>query len=201
MGILKKIVLGLAILLLLVSAVGLLFFSSHVEIRRSVTINRPVGLVFDYLNNLSNYNEWSPWYQMDTTAQYTVSGPASGVGAKMSWVSKNEQVGQGSLIYTEVVEGKSIKHDLNFMENGVAKGEYVLEPADAGTRVSWVFSFEAGANPLLRIMGAFMQDMVGADFDKGLARMKDILESPAFVPESNEAATPTEVLADTLNSI
>jgi uncharacterized protein YndB with AHSA1/START domain len=186
MGIIKKIVLGLAILLLLVSAIGLLFFSSHVEIRRSVTINRPVDEVFDYLNNLSNYNQWSPWYQMDTAAQYTFTGPVSGLGAKMSWVSKNEQVGQGSLVYTEVVEDKSIKHDLNFMENGVAKGEYVLEPTDEGTKVSWVFSFEAGANPLLRIMGSLMQDMVAADFDKGLARMKGILESPSFIPESEE---------------
>lgn len=198
MSILKKVILGLAIFLLLVAAAGLLFFPGQVEIRRSVTIQRPVTEVFTYLNNLENYNQWSPWFQLDTAADYSFSGPSSGVGATMTWDSKNEQVGKGSLTYTDVVIQKSIKHDLNFMENGVAKGEYILSPDEAGTNVTWVFSFEAGANPLLRIMGSFMKDIIGEDFDKGLFRMKSILESaPATdVPSVETANGDTALITD-----
>jgi len=194
MSLIKKIVLGLAIFLLLVAAVGLLFFSGHIEIRRSVTINRPVADVFDYLNNLKNYNQWSPWYQLDTTAAYTFSGPSSGTGATMSWESKNEQVGSGSLTYTDVVLQQSIKHDLNFMENGVAKGEYLLSPDGNGTQVTWVFSFEAGANPLLRIMGSLMKDVVGEDFEKGLARMQSILDTAPALNSGDSSIAPIDTM-------
>lgn len=189
----KRILLILAILLILVSAVGLLFFPGHVEIARSIEIKRSPEMVFRYVNDLKNYNSWSPWYDLDPTAKYTIEGTGSGVCSVMKWESKVKEVGSGSLTYTEVVENKSIKHDLNFMENGVAKGAYAFEVAPEGTKFTWSFSFEAGANPLLRIMGAFVDDMVGKDFDKGLAKLKKNLEE---MPEVSQLTVERMTIPD-----
>lgn len=177
MKILKRVLLGLAILLLLVSAVGLLFFSAHIEVNRSVTIKASSEAVFDYVNEIRNFNEWSPWYRMDTAAKYVFEGPAFGKGASMKWESDSANVGKGSMVYTESVPYSVIKQDLDFMDGGIAKSEYRFSLSDSGTVMTWHFAVDAGANPLLRIIGAFMDKMVGRDFDKGLARLKKILES------------------------
>jgi effector-binding domain-containing protein/uncharacterized protein YndB with AHSA1/START domain len=173
----KRILLFLAIFILAVSAVGLLFFPSHMEVRRSVTINASQEAVFDYVNELRNFNIWSPWHDMDTAAVYTFEGPASGAGAVMRWKSDSADVGQGSMTITESTPYASVKQDLEFMKNGVAKGEFRIAATDSGTVMTWVFSTEAGANPLLRILGSFMDGMIGPDFERGLGKLKSILEA------------------------
>lgn len=177
MKILKRILLGLAILLLLISAVGLLFFPSHIEVNRSVTIKASTEAVFDYVNEIRNFNEWSPWFRQDTAAKYVFEGPASGKGARMKWESDSANVGKGSMVFTESVPYSIIRQDLDFMGGGIAKSEYRFSVSDTGTVMTWAFAVEAGANPLLRILGAFMDKMVGSDFEKGLSRLKDILEA------------------------
>ncbi len=177
MNIIKKILLVLAALLLLIAAAGMIFFPGHVELRRAVTIQANQERVFDYLNTISNFNTWSPWYEMDTAAAYSFVGPSAGNGATMKWVSEKGEVGVGSMVITSSISPVSIKHDLSFSKNGKATGDYLLATTDSGTTVTWIFGFEAGANPLLRIMGAYIQEMVGADFDRGLAKLKLTLET------------------------
>lgn len=176
MKILKRILLVIAIILLVVTAIGLIL-PSHVHVERSITINQPQERVFSYVNNIKSWNEWSPWFELDTTASYTQAGPPSGVGAKLSWVSTNKDVGRGSMTYTEVNPPSLIKQDLNFMEEGVAQGIYTFSPEGSGTKVTWAFEFDTGFNPLLRILGKFMDGMVGKDFEKGLSKLKTILEA------------------------
>ncbi len=186
MRIFFKILIVIGIILLVFSAIGLLFFSSHIHVEKSITINKSPDIVFNYVNNLDNWNNWSPWYKLDPSAKYTMTGPHSGAGAKLSWESDNSKVGKGSMTITEVKPNELIKEDLNFMENGIAKSYYAFAPeAGGGTKVSWGFDVEAGANPLMRIMGAFMDDMVGEDFNKGLNSLKQNLEAmPVAAPDS-----------------
>lgn len=184
MKIIKKLLLGLAILLLLISVIGLLFFSSHIEIRRSVVINAAPARVFGFVNDLRNYNEWSPWYEMDTTALYSYQGPFTGKGARINWESDDRNVGSGSMTYTDALPDSLIRIDLDFMKNGIAKSEYRISPSDSGSVFTWVFMVEAGANPLMRIIGSFMEKLIGADFEKGLSKLKKIIESaPAMKVE------------------
>lgn len=177
MKILKKILIVVAVLLLVISAIGLLFFPSHIHVDRSIVINQNRSMVYDYAMELKNYNQWSPWYERDTAAEYIVSSNSSGVGASMNWKSKVDEVGTGSMTITNAVKDSMISLDLNFMENGVAKGTYTFVPEGNGTKMTWGLDFEAGMNPLLRIMGKFMDKMVGPDFDRGLNKLKEKLES------------------------
>lgn len=176
MKILKRILLIIAILLLLVAGIGLLL-PSHVRVDRSTDIKADPNTVHAFVNNFDNWNSWSPWYELDTTAHYEFSGPHSGKGAVLSWTSTNKNVGSGSMTITESVAPDLIKQDLNFMENGVAKSEYQFKASASGTTVVWAMEVDMGFNPLLRIMGKFMDSMVGKDFEKGLAKLKSVIES------------------------
>ena len=91
MKVLKKVTAALLLLLVVVAAIGFLFFLGQVEINRSVLILRPQAEVFDYINDLQNFNSWAPWYRKDTLAHYAFSGPTAGRGATLSWESTNGQ--------------------------------------------------------------------------------------------------------------
>lgn len=177
MKIFKKILIVIAILLLVISAIGLLFFPSHIHVERSVVIDQNRSMVYDFTTDLKNYQQWSPWYELDTAAVYTYSNVTSGAGAAMSWESKVDKVGSGTMTITDVVKDSMVALDLNFMKNGVAKGSYFYSDEGSGTKMTWGLDFEAGMNPLLRIMGKFMDKMVGPDFDRGLNKLKALMES------------------------
>jgi len=194
MKILKRILIVLAILLLVVAAIGLML-PSQVHVERSTTIDRPQEIVFDYVNHIQNWNSWSPWYELDTTASFTLSGPPTGEGAKLNWVSTNKNVGTGTMTFTEVVAPSKIVQELNFMEEGVAVGTYMFESDGNGTKLTWSFEFDTGFNPLLRIIGKFMDGMVGKDFERGLKNLKTLLEAMPASEIEPEVQVPDSILS------
>ena len=79
-----RLVLGLGVLVLILSAVAL-GLPAHVTATRSVVINAPEYVVFPYLNNLRRFQEWAPWSDKDPNIKLTYSGPPEGNGAKVEW--------------------------------------------------------------------------------------------------------------------
>ncbi len=188
MRIIKKILIVLAILLVVIAAIGFIFFPSHIHVERSITINQKQDVVFNYVNNLDNWNNWSPWYQMDTTAKYVKEGPEAGVGSVLRWESEVKNVGKGSIKITESTPNSMIREELSFMEGGIANAYYSFTPDGNGTKVTWGFDTEAGANPLGRIIGGFMDGMIGGDFEKGLNSLKTITESMVPPPAVQDSS-------------
>jgi hypothetical protein len=188
MRIIKKVLIILAIMFVVVAAIGFIFFPSHIHVERSATINQKQDVVFKYVNNLSNWNSWSPWYMLDTAARYSSEGPAEGVGSILKWESEVRNVGKGSMKIIDSKPDSLIREELSFMEGGVATSYYRFTSDDGGTKVTWGFDTEAGANPLGRIIGGFMDGMIGKDFEQGLTRLKAITEAmtlPAVTQDSS----------------
>ncbi len=179
-----RIVKWLAITLVALVAllgIGGLFLPRVVGTERSVVIDRPAEPVFAMLNSYARFNEWSPWYGLDPNAQYTFSGPGEGVGATMSWIG-NAEVGNGKQAITGSDYPSKITTSLDFGPDGVATAQFLLAPEGSGTRVTWSFSTDLGANPFVRYFGFFIGDMVGADYERGLAKLKTVLEAEPSEP-------------------
>jgi uncharacterized membrane protein len=158
-------------LLILISAYGLLFCSSHIQFERSIAIHQKQSVVFNYLNDFKNYNDWSPWYDKDTTAIYTYSNPTSGPGSMLKWKSDSKEVGEGYIKILSVEADSVIREELNFSHSPASSGFNLKEVGDT-TYVRWHLEFEVGANPILRILGKFMDSMVRDDFENGLKNIK-----------------------------
>jgi uncharacterized protein YndB with AHSA1/START domain len=173
---LKRVLAALGVLLL-VFVVGGLLLPAQVEVQRSIRIERPPSQVFAALNGFARFNEWSPWADYDTTARHDLSGPPSGVGARLEWVGER---GSGAQQIVQSVPDELIVVDLDFGSGGGTETRYLLTPDNGGTHTVWQLRSELGWNPLMRWMGLGFGRMIGPDFERGLASLKRLLEADAL---------------------
>jgi effector-binding domain-containing protein len=176
---LRRILFALLIIIILIIGIGFLL-PRHVHVERSLMIKAPAELIFEQVNSFRNWNNWSPWHQMDTNMQAVYSGPEEGSGAKLAYHSDNKSVGEGRLTITTSIPYDSIVLDMDFMENGRATSKFTFTKADSGTLVKWMMESDLKNNPISRWFGLFMDNMVGKDFEEGLAKLNEFSTAAAL---------------------
>ncbi len=178
---LKKILKYLALILFAVVIVGV-FLPAKSTASRQIEIKAPATVIFGLLNGFQRFNEFSPWYQYDPGAEYSWSGPTTGVGATMAWKSAHERVGNGMQEIIAVEANQSVTTRLQFDAPGTSIARWQLTPAPGSTRVTWQMESDAGWNLLGRWFGVFLDRMIGPDFESGLKRLKSVAEAEASKP-------------------
>jgi uncharacterized protein YndB with AHSA1/START domain len=147
------------------------------RVERSATIKAPPEKVFAVVNDFRNWPSWSPWQKLDPDMKVANSGPASGKGAVSEW-SGNSKVGSGRTEITEAIPASKITMKLDMATPFEAHNvvEYTLRPEGDATKITWAMH---GQTPLLgKVMGLFIdcENMVGKDFEEGLANLKALAE-------------------------
>ena len=176
MKFIKWLILGLVAIIVIATVVAFLL-PKTVYVSRSQSISAPIETVFAQVNNLKNFNTWSPWARRDPNTRYEYSGPDDGVGAAMEWDSTNPQVGSGTQVIVESHKNEFVKVTLNFGKQGTGVAHYTLNAVGGHTEITWAFETDLGYNPIARYMGIMFEDWVGADYETGLARLKTVLEN------------------------
>jgi uncharacterized protein YndB with AHSA1/START domain len=147
------------------------------KIERSATIEASPAVVFDQVNDLHKFQEWSPWAKMDPQALITYAGPASGTGASFAWAG-NGKVGAGRMTCTESRSNELVRFRLDFEKpfKGTNMAQFTFQPKNGGTEASW--SMTGKFNFVMKLVGIFMKcdDMIGKQFDQGLAGLKALAE-------------------------
>ena len=198
----KKIFGGLIAVVVIVLVIGLLL-PSKIQAERSIVIHAAPNAVFGFVNDFHKFNLWSPWAKLDPNTQYTFSGPASGLGAKMEWHSEHRNVGSGQQQIIVSKPDQQVQTALNFGDMGTALATFDLGAAGTDTRVTWGFDQDTGYNLLGRYFGLMMDKFIGADYEQGLANLKTLAESTppvaaavALAPTSS-ATLPSPVIKPT----
>ena len=94
---LKRIAVGVAAIgVVLVVVVALQ--PAEFAVERSATIEAPPHLVYGYIENLREWEAWSPFARMDPKQKNSYAGPAAGVGAVTSW--EGPEAGKGRATIT-----------------------------------------------------------------------------------------------------
>lgn len=160
--------------------VGVLLVASRrpddFRVERSIAIAAASEAIAGHLDDFHRWTRWSPWEQLDPSMKRTYSGAEKGVGAVYAWEG-NGKVGAGRM---EVVASapSAIRLKLDFLRPFEAhnQAEFLLEATAAGTKVTWAMTGKS-AFPA-KVMGLFfdMDAMIGKDFAKGLASLKDVVE-------------------------
>ena len=150
-------------------------------VERSTTIAAPPERIYAQVVDFHQWTRWSPWDDVDPGMDRSYSGPESGPGAAYAW-SGNRKAGQGRMRITSVEEPTEVAVDLQFDKpfKSSSAFSFVLTPEGPDrTGVRWVLT---GPKTLAtKMMGLFtsMDKMIGPDFERGLARLKDVVETSA----------------------
>jgi carbon monoxide dehydrogenase subunit G len=147
------------------------------RVQRSVSIKAPPERIFPLINNLKSFNTWNPFLKADPATKLAYSGPDGGLGAAHEW-DGSSQVGKGRVEISNALPNAHVTMTLDMIKPFVAHNvvEFTLEPRADATVVNWAMS---GRNAyFVKVMGLFlnMDNMVGGEFDKGLAELKSIVE-------------------------
>ena len=171
------IVLLLALVLVGVVAVIGLFVDPAFTVERSITISAAAEKISPLIESPRKWQEWTAWTkesfpEMETTYE----GPETGVGAKSVWTDPKSM--NGNMTITAVDSGKRIDYELNFDGFPTSTGYFEIGAADGGQRVTWRLDGTLSQNPFARLIGSFFVDSgIGGDFEKGLAKLKQLAES------------------------
>lgn len=176
MRVLRIVFYSVAALIGLFLLVGV-FLPTTAHVERSIATSASPATVYGIVSSFRRFNEWSPWFELDPQAKYTFEGPDSGVGAKLSWVGDPSRVGAGSQEITAVDPGRSVTTRLDFGAEGQATAMLGIEPDGSGSRITWEFDTSFEDDFLGRYFGLFFDRWIGADYEKGLARLKAVAEA------------------------
>ena len=193
---LKKVFYSIVIIVFIFFAVGY-FLPGEVRVERSIVIDRPVPTVFALVNGYATFNTWSPWATQDPSAEYTYSGPASGVGAQMAWVGDPRLTGKGSQEIIASEPNRRVRARLDFDQEGQAISQFMLDETPGCTGVTWAFETDLTAGQSLlagivaRYFGLFFERWIGADYEQGLANLKAFAEA---LPDVDISGLEVEVL-------
>jgi len=167
---------------IILTALGLLYVAglmlpaaAHME--RSIVIEASPADIFTVLNDLHRFNDWSPWYARDPEAEYRYDGAASGVGARMSWVSELPEVGSGSQEIIASEPDRMVETLLDFGSDGTATARFEISPEGSGSRVTWSLDVEFGGGIPGRYLGLIFDQLMGPDYEAGLASLRALLEN------------------------
>ncbi len=178
----KKAILTIVFLVLAIATAGLLL-PTRVHVERNITIERPANMMFSLLNNYHYFEQWSPWSKRDPQAEFVISGPGAGVGARMSWRGDPQLIGSGWQEITVSKPFEQIDVKLLFDSQAVAHSSFRLKQSGVATHIIWSFDSDVTAGLgfpetfLARFSGLFFNTWIGGDFELGLANLKLFAES------------------------
>ena len=175
MKILKKVLLGIAALVVLV-LIAALFVKKSYNVEREITINKPVPEVFAYVKQIKNQDYYSKWVMIDPNMKKTFKGTDATAGFIYAW-DGNKDAGKGEQEIKKIEENKRIDTEVRFEKpmESVAQFYMTTEVVNAGqTKVKWGFSSKVPYP--MNIMTLFMEGMLGKDMETGLGNLKSILE-------------------------
>jgi hypothetical protein len=174
----KKILIGLGVIVLLL--VIAFFVPSTYSVERSVVIKAEPAAIHPYINNLQRWPEWSAWTtEAYPTMVYTYEGPAEGVGAVSKWVVDDED---GMMTITQSDPATGVHYNLEFDKGSMkSSGSLMYEAVEGGTKVVW----KNGGDCTL-LFKPLLDGMIGPDFEKGLNKMKTVVESAPIKDEPKD---------------
>lgn len=171
MGLLRNLIIAVAVVLILLLAVAF-FLPATFSVQHSAVIAAPAEQVYAKFATPRTWARWSAWTtEADPTLVYTYTGPDSGVGAIMKFTAK--KMGNGELQIVEAVPAQVVGYELRMTGTDMlVHGHVAFEPAEGGTKVTWHDTGSLGRNVLLRYLGPVLDKSLAAAYEKSFAGLR-----------------------------
>ncbi|WP_254458793.1 polyketide cyclase [Xanthomonas sacchari] len=173
-----EFLIALGIVVGLFVIVGLVLPSER-HMSESVETNRRMTIVYDTVNSLRRFKDWNPLVLRDPRIELKLSGPESGVGARLDYSSKEGYIGKGSWTITSTEKNKDVVIAIEDETKGKDKTTtFKLEPTGKNGRnvkITQDYSVKYGWDLLGRYAGLYVSRHVGDDIKLGLSRLANVL--------------------------
>ena len=173
-----EILISLAIVLAMFLLVALVLPSSR-HLEEKVETNRKLTIVYDTLNSLRRFPDWNPLVLRDPQMDLRLSGPVSGVGARMDYSSDKPNLGDGSWEITATQPRASVTYAIVNPQRGHDKSTtFSLKPTGRSGRtveITQSYDVTSGWALLGRYAGLYVSRHVGDDIKLGLQRLSNML--------------------------
>jgi uncharacterized membrane protein len=171
-------------LVLLLSIFGIilitaLFVRKDYKVERSISINRPKQVVYDYVKYLKNQNEYSVWAKIDPEMKKDFRGIDATAGFISAWDSQVKEAGKGEQEIVKIIEGERIDYVIRFFKPMKSTNNAFMSfksENDSTTNVTWAFYGKMKYPTNLSLLFLDMDAMLGKDLSGGLSNLKVLLE-------------------------
>jgi hypothetical protein len=164
---LAKIFGGIATVLVTLMLIGLILPGTW-SAEASIQIEATPSEVFPFLNDLSRWDTWTNWGDLDSE----LSDPSRGVGASRTW--DDPEFGSGSVTITSSGPSTFVGYVVEMGGGATVSGELRIEAAGEGSRVTWREEGDFGRNPLMGYVARGMARSQGAQLEEGLEKLRQI---------------------------
>jgi ribosome-associated toxin RatA of RatAB toxin-antitoxin module len=140
---------------------------------RSRIIPAPTSVVFNKVNDLKNWPEFVSWMEQEPDVNLQYGDTTSGVGASVNWNGK--LLSTGALKTLTSNKNQSISQHIVFADfkDGLDM-QWVFEPAEGGTKVTWSLAGKQDFKTKLRtVASSTFEETNAADFERGLHKLEN----------------------------
>lgn len=145
---------------------------SEYEVERSRIIKAQKSVVFSYVNDYRNWEDFGSWKDDDPDMKFTYSDTTIGKGASYSWEG---QSGEGKTETIFEKENDSIAQKVIFSGNE-AKAYLTFKEVAGGTKITW--HSKGNLNFMAKAYAVFKggsDKMIGEMYDKTLAKLDKVI--------------------------
>ena len=137
-------------------------------VEKSKIINSPRALVFNYVNDTKNWEEWNSWAVEDAGIKVTHSTNTIGKGSSYSWEGKD---GNGNIQTISIKENDSIIQKMNY--NGNDSDVFIgFKDTIGGTKVTWKTTGKMSFSyKILTSFNGDIKGVIGMMFEKSLVNL------------------------------
>lgn len=149
---------------------------SEKTVERSAVIDAPASDLYALIASNEGFQRFNPYKDTDPDLAITMHGPSSGIGSGFAFKGK-EGTGTQTIVATEENATVTMQIDLGAMGKPVTT--FSLEPSGDATKVTWSTRSEFGMNPIGRVVGLFLDGMLGDVYERGLANLDRVATQSA----------------------
>lgn len=175
-----KYLLFLVLILIIAGSIYVATKDGDYQVEQSKIIEAPQEMVFNEVNEYTNWENWGPWYQEAEDIAVNYEEKTSGEGAGFSWQS--DDTGDGSITTTKATPFTSIEQKISFdnpFGESVSDMYWNFEEVENGTQVTWGMKGEQSFMEKLALtfQDESMTEMMLPMFNKGLDNLQNVISN------------------------
>jgi hypothetical protein len=154
-------------------AAGTMLLPRHVAVERTASFKADPAAIIALASSYDGYQKFNPYKDSDPNLKTEPFGPAAGVGSGFTFESKD---GKGTSTVSAVT-ASAVTYAIDLGSMGKPTMIISVAPEGEKTKVTWRMEADMGMNPVGRVIGLFLDGMMGKTYEQGLKNIETVVNA------------------------